>query len=157
MHQSLITLTMPTSTFSVAILLLSNTEGMLWSTSPWESITKIHRVPWFFEPDTTDNDPALNYLWWTVAVVKMVKMFAENVWVLPELDQDKYIVVQKVDNNTAGHIAWIRFVKDSKISLAINKVINDVLTQHECNAYQVMAQHDTCTVSGILTNHNCLR
>ena len=147
---------MPTSTCNAAILLLSNTEGMLWSTLPWESITKIHGVPWFFEPDAADNNPAPNYPRWTITLTKMVKTFAENVWVLLESDQDKYIVVWKVDNDMASCTAWIRFIKDLKISLVINKVIDNVLTQHECNAYQVMAQHDTCTVSGILTNHNCL-
>ena len=53
---------MPTSTFSAALLLLSNTEGMPWSTSPWELITKAHGVLLLFKPNTTDNNLATNYL-----------------------------------------------------------------------------------------------
>lgn len=142
---------MPTSTLSGALLLLSNTDGLPWNTSPWQAITKVYGLPWFVDSNAADETPAPNYSSWKVGVAKTVKTFAENLWALPESDQDKYAAARRADNDSAGRSAWSQFVKDTKLSTAVNKVIDNVLTQHERNPYQVMAQHDTRTVS-----QNCL-
>jgi len=141
---------MPTSTLSSALLLLSNSEELPWATAPWQSITKVAGLPWFFDANAADESPAPNYACWTVGIAKTVKTFVETIWTLPEADQDKYTSARKADNDMAGRSAWNRFIKDAKISASINKVINNVLTQHERNPYQVMAQHETCTVSELV-------
>ena len=141
---------MPTSTLSSALLLLLNSEGLPWAIVPWQSIAKIAGLPWFFDANAADKSPALNYACWTVGIAKMVKTFIKTIWTLPEADQDKYTSAQKADNNTVGCSAWNKFVRDAKILASINKVINDVLMQHEWNLYQVMAQHETRTVSELV-------
>lgn len=138
---------MPTSTLSSALLLLSNSEGLPWAAPPWEAITKVVGLPWFFDPNAADDSPTPNYACWTVGVAKTVKTFVETIWALPEQEQEKYTTARKADNDTAGRTAWNRFVKDTKISTSINKVIDDVLSQHDRGPYQVMAQHETRTVS----------
>lgn len=73
----------------------------------------------------------------------MAKMFVENLWALLDMDQDKFVLVCKADNDSAGWNMWNKFIKDLKISTAVNKIIDKVLTEHEWNAYQVMGQHNT--------------
>ena len=80
----------------------------------------------------------------------MVKTFVKTVWTLLEADQDKYMSAWKAGNNTVRHSSWNKFVRDVKIAASINKVIDNVLTQHKWNLYQVMAQHETCMVNELV-------
>lgn len=138
---------MPTSTLSAALLTVRSAGGLPWSTPTWQNITKIHGLPWLYDDKASDHSPAPNYSGWTVAVAKAVKVFAQNVGNLTETAQEKYIVGRQADNDSAGRLAWRKFIKDSRISVAINKTIDHVLTEHDRNPYQVLQQHNTTSVS----------
>ncbi|KAG8220414.1 hypothetical protein J3R82DRAFT_3403, partial [Butyriboletus roseoflavus] len=138
---------MPTTTLSAALLTVSNMDGLPWSTPIWQSLTKIHGIPWYYADTAKDDSPAPNYSGWTVKVAKAVKVFAQNVWDLTESSQEKYIVARHADNDSEGRLAWQKFIKESRISVNINKTIDSVLTEHDRGPYQVLQQHNTTSVS----------
>ncbi|KIK74158.1 hypothetical protein PAXRUDRAFT_29190 [Paxillus rubicundulus Ve08.2h10] len=53
------------------------------------------------------------------------------------------------DNHSRGQATWRKFIKDSKVSMNINKVIDRCLTENERNAYQVMQQHGQRSVMDV--------
>ncbi|KAI5999277.1 hypothetical protein EDD15DRAFT_2363365 [Pisolithus albus] len=134
---------MPTQSLTAALLVLGNTEGLPWSTPPWEAITHVHGLPWSTVEGASDDSPAPYVSGWTTRLASKVKAFAEKVWTLKKPDaQDSFVSTRKADNHSSGREAWSKFVRDNQGKWGINRIIDDVLFNAGRAPQQVMRDLD---------------
>ncbi|KAI5982173.1 hypothetical protein EDD15DRAFT_2378268 [Pisolithus albus] len=134
---------MPTQSLTAALLVLGNTEGLPWSTPPWEAITHVHGLPWSTVEGASDDSPAPYVSGWTTRLASKVKAFAEKVWTLKKPDaQDSFVSTRKADNHSGGREAWSKFVRDNQGKWGINRIIDDVLFNAGRAPQQVMRDLD---------------
>ncbi|KAF9220462.1 hypothetical protein BS17DRAFT_852177 [Gyrodon lividus] len=132
---------MPTSTLNTALLALGSHNGLPWMSEAWQGLTHVHGIPWEHDVNAADDSVAPNHRQWNVHTAKMVETFANNLWAKDEDQQDAFMLARTADNDSAGRTTWHKFIKDTKLSSSLNKVIDQCLTENNCNPYQVTKQH----------------
>lgn len=147
---------MPSQTLTAALLVLGNTEGLPWTTPEWQTITKVHGVPWNTEVDAPETGRSPNVAEWTNQVANKVQQFAEKVWSMAgNADkQDSFVTTKKADNVSEGRLSWAQFVKDQQGRWGINCIIDEVLYEAGQSPYQIMRELETRKVSQILCVDN---
>lgn len=105
---------------------------------PWEAITKIHGQPWNTQPDEADTSVSNVVSEWTVCTMKLIKMFAENMWKLLEDHQDKYIMTKQLDNDLAGCNAWASCISSAQKSWGLNAMIDDILSANGSAPHDIL-------------------
>ncbi|KIK77044.1 hypothetical protein PAXRUDRAFT_39190, partial [Paxillus rubicundulus Ve08.2h10] len=120
---------MPTSSLHTILLALGKHDGLPWTSETWQAVTKIPGIPWKHDADASDDSPVPNHPAWKVSAAKMVVTFADNLWMQDEVEQDRFMSARAADNHSRGRATWCKFVKDSKVSMNVNKVIDRCLTE----------------------------
>ena len=72
------TVVMPTQSLYSALLILGDTQGLPWTASLWQVLTKIYRPPWLTHPNTELDTTLPNVPKWIVKTAQSVKTFANN-------------------------------------------------------------------------------
>lgn len=140
---------MPTQSLTAALLLLGDsTDGLLWKTSAWESLMRIHGVLWTTDQDGVDDSPSRVVPEWMVRTSKSVKVFVENVWKKSSDDaKHKYIMSRQLDNDSTGWSTWSQWVSKAQKGWGLNAVIDNVLTAHGSSPREVLKTFQVKSVS----------
>ncbi|KIK12890.1 hypothetical protein PISMIDRAFT_38574, partial [Pisolithus microcarpus 441] len=133
---------MPSLAISAALLLLGNSEGLPWTASTWQELTKVFGIPWFTEPDTAPDTPAPNVSSWSTATAQSVKTYAQNLWAQPNImAQAAYARRAYTDNDAQGRTAWNGWVSANwTATWKLNRIIDEVLTEVKCGPYDTLAR-----------------
>ncbi|KAI6029961.1 hypothetical protein BKA83DRAFT_4489870 [Pisolithus microcarpus] len=133
---------MPSLAISAALLLLGNSEGLPWTASTWQELTKVFGIPWFTEPDTAPDTPAPNVSSWSTATAQSVKTYAQNLWAQPNImAQAAYARRAYTDNDAQGRTAWNGWVSANWTAMwKLNRIIDEVLTEVKCGPYDTLAR-----------------
>jgi len=147
---------MPTQSLYSALLVLGARDGLPWTASPWQAMTKTYGPPWFTETDTDPDQISPNVPEWKVLTARVVKIFAENVWAKDGDEQDAYVVTRQADNDSTGRTAWKEWMQANLKKWPLNKAIDEVLASANRSPYDVMAIHRQRKVSSfyLLLFHN---
>lgn len=110
-----------------------------WCWPTWQERTTIYSNPF-----TPTHGP--NSLWETPESTHAVWTFASNFWTMTECQQIAHIKRKLTDNDRAGRILWLDWVKVGLPTWKIQDTIERVLSERGFDPYTVMKRLKTNTV-----------
>ncbi|KAI6116603.1 P-loop containing nucleoside triphosphate hydrolase protein [Pisolithus croceorrhizus] len=133
---------MPSLAISAALLLFGNSDGLPWTSSTWQDLTKVVGIPWYTDPDAAPDTPAPNVPDWSTAVAQSVKTYAQNLWAQPNVvAQAAYARHAYTDNDAQGRTTWNGWVSANwSATWRLNRVIDEVLSDVKCAPYDTLAR-----------------
>jgi hypothetical protein len=124
---------MPNLSITTALLLLGNSEGLPWSSTTWQELSKVIGLPWATVPDAEPTAQSPNVPSWTTHIANSIQVYATNLWSKDNTKAKiKYSSHGLADNDAAGQVAWNK-------TWGLSCRIDDVFTKYKCSPYHALS------------------